>query len=47
MPFPSIEKLESLGVALTKAAGCTEQTPKNSRSIPTEDLLEADKIDEG
>ncbi|KEF59786.1 uncharacterized protein A1O9_04634 [Exophiala aquamarina CBS 119918] len=47
MPFPSVEKLESLGVALTKAAGCTEQTPKSLRSIPVEALLEADKIDEG
>jgi len=47
LPFPSIETLDSLGVALAKAAGCSEQTPMNLRAIPTEDLLEADKLENG
>lgn len=47
MPYPTIEKLEALGTALAKAAGCTDQTPRNLRLIPAEDLLKADRVDEG
>lgn len=47
MPYPTIEKLEALGTALANAAGCTDQTPRNLRLIPVEDLLEADRVDEG
>ncbi len=46
MPFPSIEKLEALGVALTTAAGCTEQTEEKLRHASTEDLMAADALGE-
>lgn len=47
MPFPAIEKLEPLGVALATATGCKEQTPRNLRLIPANELLDADKVEEG
>ncbi|KIW28744.1 uncharacterized protein PV07_08382 [Cladophialophora immunda] len=49
MTFPTIEKLETIGIALASAAGCTEQgqTSEKLRLIPTADLMAADEIEEG
>lgn len=47
MPFPSIEELGAQGVALTTAAGCTEQTAESLRRTSTEDLMAADALEEG
>lgn len=49
MPFPTIEKLEAVGIALTAAAGRAEvdQTPENLRLISAGDLLDADELPAG
>lgn len=47
MPYPTIEKLEPLGISLIQEAGCAVQTPRNLRLIPAEDLLKANEVDEG
>ncbi|KAK5056058.1 hypothetical protein LTR84_012609 [Exophiala bonariae] len=47
MPYPTIEKLESLGISLAHAAGCTEQTPEKLRLISAKDLLEANEVEDG
>ena len=45
--FPPIEDLERMGVNLASAAGCTEQTADNLRSITTDAIMAANAVEDG